>query len=43
MTQMASANDMDAARKSYESFVTLIKYAVPPILLIVALVIWLIA
>lgn len=40
---MASANDMKAANKTYESFLSLIKYAVPPIVLIAAFVIWLIA
>ena len=40
---MASANDMDAANKTYGNFLSLLKYAVPPIMLLVALVVWLIA
>lgn len=40
---MASANDMNAANKTYANFLALIKYSVPPIALITLLVIWLIA
>lgn len=40
---MASANDMDMAKKSYANFVTLIKYSIPPIVLVTAFVVWLIA
>ncbi len=40
---MASANDMDAAKRSYENFIALIKYSLPPILLLTAFVVWLIA
>lgn len=40
---MASANDMDAANKTYANFLALIKYSLPPILLITAFVVWLIA
>lgn len=40
---MASANDMDMATKSYSNFITLIKYSIPPIILVVVLVVWLIA
>ena len=40
---MASANDMDMAKKSYANFIALIKYAIPPVLLITAFVVWLIA
>ncbi|WP_276321457.1 hypothetical protein [Qipengyuania sediminis] len=40
---MASANDMNAAKRTYGHFLSLIKYAVPPIIAITALVIWLIA
>jgi hypothetical protein len=34
---------MPAATKTYSHFLSLIKYSLPPILLITALVIWLIA
>ena len=40
---MASANDMDAATKTYANFLALIKYSLPPIILITAVVVWLIA
>lgn len=40
---MASANDMDMATKTYANFISLIKYSVPPIVLIAAFVVWLIA
>ena len=40
---MASANDMDMAKKSYANFITLIKYSLPPIALVTTLVVWLIA
>lgn len=40
---MASANDMDAANKTYANFLALLKYSVPPILLITAFIVWLIA
>lgn len=39
---MASANDMKAARATYEGFIGLIKISVPVIALIVALVVYLI-
>ena len=39
---MTSANDMQAARQTYEGFVTLIKWAIPAIAAIVILVIILI-
>ncbi len=39
---MASANDIKAARATYEGFINMIKYAVPVIALIVAFVIFLI-
>ena len=40
---MASANDMKSANRTYGHFLSLIKYSVPPILIITAFVIWLIA
>lgn len=43
---MASDNHVDvmpAANKTYDNFLALIKYSLPPILIIVALVVWLIA
>ena len=40
---MASANDMDMANKTYGHFISLIKYSLPPIALVTALVVWLIA
>ncbi|MBO9600893.1 MAG: aa3-type cytochrome c oxidase subunit IV [Novosphingobium sp.] len=40
---MASANDMQAAQKTYDGFIALIKYSVPVIVLIVALVVLLLA
>lgn len=43
---MASEEHIDvmpAATKTYDNFLTLIKYSLPPILLIVAFVVWLIA
>lgn len=40
---MASANDMKAANKTYEGFLSLIKWSIPPIVAIVALVVLLIA
>jgi hypothetical protein len=40
---MGSANDMNAANRTYASFLSLLKYSIPPILLLVALVVWLIA
>lgn len=40
---MASANDMDAANRTYGSFIDLIKWSVPIIILIVVFVVWLIA
>ncbi len=43
---MASDNHVDvmpAANKTYGNFLGLIRYSVPPILLIVAFVVWLIA
>ena len=39
---MASANDMKAARATYEGFIGLIKISVPVIAVIVALVVYLI-
>jgi hypothetical protein len=39
---MASANDIKAARATYEGFVGMIKYAVPVIVLLVAFVVFLI-
>jgi hypothetical protein len=39
---MASANDIKAARATYEGFITLIKVAVPVIAVIVAFVVFLI-
>lgn len=41
-TIMASANDIKAARATYEGFVGLIKVAVPVILVLVAFVVYLI-
>lgn len=40
---MASANDMDMAKKTYANFLALIKYSLPPIALITIFVVWLIA
>ena len=40
---MASANDMQASRATYEGFITLIKWAIPVIAAIVALVLILIS
>lgn len=40
---MASGNDLKAANRTYGQFINLIKYSVPPILIITAIVIWLIA
>lgn len=40
---MGSANDMEAANKTYGNFLALIKYSIPPIALITAFVVWLIA
>ena len=40
---MASANDMQAAQKTYDSFITLVKYSVPVIAAIAALVVILIS
>ena len=40
---MASANDMDMAKKTYGNFLSLMKYSIPPIVLIVAFIVWLIA
>ena len=40
---MASADDMKAANKTYEGFLSLIKWSIPPIVAIVALVVLLIA
>ncbi len=40
---MGSANDMNAANRTYASFLALLKYSVPVIALITAFVIWLIA
>jgi hypothetical protein len=34
---------MPSATKTYANFLSLIKYSLPPILLVVALVVWLIA
>lgn len=39
---MSSANDIKAAKATYDSFIGLIKVAVPVLALITALVIWLI-
>jgi tRNA threonylcarbamoyladenosine modification (KEOPS) complex Pcc1 subunit len=39
---MASANDIKAARATYEGFVNLIKISVPVIVVIVAFVVYLI-
>lgn len=39
---MASANDIKAARATYDGFITLIKVAVPVVAAIVAFVIYLI-
>ena len=36
---MASANDMQAAQKTYDGFITLLKYAVPVIAVIGLLVV----
>lgn len=43
---MASDNHVDvmpAATKTYASFLSLIKYSIPPVVLVVAFIIWLIA
>ena len=40
---MASANDMQAAQRTYESFITLVKIATPAIAAIAALVVILIS
>ncbi len=40
---MASANDMQAAQKTYSGFISLLKFAVPAIALIALLVIFLIS
>jgi hypothetical protein len=40
--EMASANDIKAARATYEGFINLIKVAVPVIAVIVAFVVYLI-
>ncbi|WP_375291834.1 hypothetical protein [Qipengyuania sp.] len=40
---MASANDMDAANRTYGSFIDTLKWSVPLIALIAAFVVWLIA
>lgn len=43
---MASDNHVDvmpAAEKTYAGFLSLLKYSVPPILLLTAFVVWLIA
>ena len=40
---MASANDMNAANRTYEGFLSLLKYTLPVIAAIVLFVIWLIA
>lgn len=39
---MSSANDMKAAQATYDSFIGLIKVAIPVLAVITALVIWLI-
>ncbi len=39
---MASANDIKAARATYDSFINLIKIAIPVIAVIVAFVVYLI-
>ena len=36
---MASANDMQAAEKTYASFINLLKYTVPPIAILALLII----
>jgi hypothetical protein len=40
---MASANDMQAAQKTYDGFITLLKYSVPVIAVIGLLVVVLIS
>ena len=40
---MASANDMDAANRTYSSFIDMLKWSVPLIALIALFVVWLIA
>ncbi|HTN13955.1 MAG TPA: aa3-type cytochrome c oxidase subunit IV [Sphingomonadaceae bacterium] len=40
---MASANDMQAAQKTYEGFVTLVKFSTPVVVAIAALVVILIS
>lgn len=40
---MASANDLPAHERTYDSFIGLIKWSIPPILLIVLIVILLIS
>jgi len=40
---MASANDMQAAQKTYDGFIALLKYSVPPIMLLALLVVVLIS
>ena len=40
---MASANDMDAAKKTYGAFIGMLKWAVPAIAVIVLIVILLIS
>ena len=42
-TIMASANDMDAANRTYGSFIDILKVSVPIIVLIAAVVVWLVA
>ena len=37
--KMASANDMQAAEKTYASFINLLKYTVPPIAILALLII----
>ncbi|WEK47628.1 MAG: aa3-type cytochrome c oxidase subunit IV [Candidatus Andeanibacterium colombiense] len=40
---MASANDMKAAQQTYDGFIAVVKYSVPVIALITALVVVLLA
>ena len=40
---MASANDMNAANRTYEGFISLIKLSIPVIAVIVLIVVWLVA
>lgn len=42
-TGMTSANDMNAANRTYDGFISLIKYSLPIIAVIVLFVVWLIA